>query len=608
MHCETHALTRQLRLLVVPLFALFFWTGVATADARPGFLPSDAITRGMSGYGLTVFQGTQIDTFGVEILGVLKDFRPKSDLILARLSGEMLDNTGVIQGMSGSPVYIDGKLIGAVSYSIAVFAKEPIAGITPIAAMTDMWNRTRPEGIGLNTEGRSGDAQATADVAGYGQAQIRPIGTPLVISGFATQVLAEMREELTPFGLTPVQGGAGGRSDTTSAVLEPGAAMGVQLARGDMSMTGIGTVTYREGDRVVGLGHPAYWVGSTDMPMTGAYIHDVLASNMLSFKLGVASGPVGIIDQDRASGVSGRIGGQADMIPAQIRVGSEGHEETFRVEVWRNRDFAPFVLRSAAASALFSAEKPAGRATLRASLRVSLDGRDDVLVSNIYSGPRALGGAVLGVTTPLAQLMGNSFEQVRITNVMIDLHVAEQQEVAAIASVRLAKAKYTAGDEVVVQTVLRPERGNARTVQTRLTVPGQARSGRLFVRVASARDHLKGEVKRVPAGFRPNSLDHLVRLIENVPRNDEMVVELIGPPQGVSVDGRELRGLPPSVLAALRGPASSGTVGPVRQGVLHRQRIKTDYVLSGSHTVAIAIDGDSNGGAMNGKVEARGQE
>ncbi len=579
------------------------------ATEAVAYMSVDEVQRGMVGIGRTVFQGTRIDTFQVETLGVLRNvFGPRSDIILARLSGGPLEETGVISGMSGSPVYIDGKLIGAVAYSFGAFAKEPIAGITPIAEMIGVLNRpSAPPDAASSLGFWLGEESVSLDSPGLEMGELKPVATPLVMSGFVPRVVAELREELLPLGLLPVQGGGGADPSLPSAPFEPGAALGVQLIRGDFSVTGIGTLTYREGDRVVGFGHPMLFGGSTAMPMTAAYIHQVLPSQYLSFKLGTASRPMGLIVQDRAPGIAGIVGREAEMIPTQIEIRSSGNQETFRMEVLRNRDFGPLLLRMAVTSALISAEKLMGETTVRTRTRIALAGHPALEVENVYAGAQ-VGQAVLGATTPLARLMQNPFERVQVEEVAFDLELEERARAARIEAVRLQKARFQPGDTVRVSVTLRPYLGDPQKVDTLLVIPAQARRGRLILRVSSASAHRTLEVKRAPDEYRPRDLEHLIRLLSRVERNDDLILVLLSAKRGVTVEGRAMSALPPSVLSALRLSRESGTVKPVRQTVLERMRVRTEHVLFGSQAVSIYVDRERNGAIFNGKAGRGGKK
>ena len=587
----------MIRLLKTALPALLWCTVAGNARATVETMPVEELRRGMRGIGRTVFQGTRIDTFQVEILGVLHNaIGPRSDLILARLSGGPLSNTGVILGMSGSPVYVDGKLIGAVSYRVGAFAKEPIAGITPIAAMVDLFNRPpAPEGVSSAVRLTKSGAHRLIDLTGMDAAELTPISLPIVISGFAPESVADFRQAFSNTGWTPVQGG-GVDSGAPAGAFEPGAALGVQLVRGDLSVTGIGTLTHRDGNRVVGFGHSMIFGGATALPMTAGYIHEVLPSQFASFKLGVAGRTMGAIVQDRAPGIAGTIGLEVDMMPVQINLRSPGKEAQFRMEVLRDRDLGPTLLRMAVFSAMVSSEKLTGEATVKSRVRIDLNGRPSVEAENVYAGAQGLGSAVLGVTTPLANLIRNPFQPIRIERVTFDLDVeAERAHTAHIKSIGLQKTSFQPGDTVRVTVSLRPYWGGLRRVEEAMVIPNHTPGGRLILMVSSASAHVKQEAKRAPGEYKARDLDHLIRLLGRAGRNNEMVVELLSGAQGVTIEGREVSRLPSSVLSALQYSRSSDAVKQVRQTVVQRARIPTDYVLSGSQIVVLNVNRKRNG-------------
>lgn len=554
-------------------------------------MPVSDIRRGMTGIGRTVFQGTRIDTFQVEILGVLKNvFGPKSDIILARLSGGPLEQTGVIAGMSGSPVYIDGKLIGAVGYSIGAFAKEPIAGITPIGEMMGMLNRTQAD-VRLGATERSHHSINPSDMP----TALQPVALPLMFSGFMPQVIADFRDELTHYGLLPVQGGGGEDTSLPPGIFEPGAPLGVQLIRGDLSITGIGTLTHRVGDRVVGFGHPMLFGGSTAMPMTAAYIHQVVSSQMLSFKLGSASQPIGVILQDRASGIAGVVGSDADMMPVRIQVNSSGKSETFRMEVFRNRELAPVLLRMALASSLISAEKLMGETTVNGGVAIYLPGRVPLVIDDVFAGPQGLGLAVLGLTQPLTQIMQNPFESTRIDSVAFQLSVEERIRSAQIRRVQLPQGRFEPGDTVRVSVVLSPMLGENQTVHLPIILPEYMPKGRAMLRVMGERALLSQDAKRAPGAYQVENLDDLVHLLKEPGRNDALVVELLGTQKSVTISGHEMSTLPESVLSTLSLSRESGLVQQTQQAVLSRARLSTNFALTGTQTALISVGEDGEG-------------
>jgi hypothetical protein len=589
-------MARRFTTIILCVFCALVSMGLTDAEL---YMSADEIKRGMKGIGRTVFQGTHIDTFEVEVLGVLRNvFGPKSDMILARLSGGPLEQTGVIAGMSGSPVYIDGKLIGAVGYSIGAFAEEPIAGITPIKEMIHVLERTSSDTLSSATFGsHKWDGQVVQINGGV----LKPVAVPLMFSGFAPQVVTEFRQELAEYGLLPMQGGGGTDSSLQVGAFEPGAPLGVQLIRGDLSVTGIGTLTHRVGDRVVGFGHPMLFSGKTAMPMTAAYIHEVVASQMLSFKLGTASQSMGIILQDRAPGIAGVVGFDAKMIPIRIAVASPGQETSFDMEVFRHRELGPLLVRMAVATSIISAEKLMGETTVDGQLKLYMPGHEPVVVENMYAGPQGLGLAVLGLTKPLAQVMQNPFVEAAIDSAIFQLFIEERTRGARIDGLRLDRSYYDPGDTVQVSITLAPILGKREVIDLRLPIPAHLVPGRLTLQVVSEHEQKSQDQKRAPSAFRPKSLEDLLRLIQQPGRNDVLVVRFVASRPGVTIGGREVSGLPMSVMSALSLSRSSDVVQKLRQSVFGQKRVATDYVLSGSQSAVFMVGKEGAGPIFSGK-------
>ena len=576
-------ISRFLTLLII--FAL---SGASRAEL---YMPVKDIQRGMKGVGRTVFQGTRIDTFGVEVLGVLRNvFGPKSDMILARLSGGPLARTGVIAGMSGSPVYIEGKLIGAVGYSIGAFAEEPIAGITPIGEMMTVLQRAAIDTLSRATYG---SAPWDGRIAGVRGGVLKPVAIPLMLSGFAPQIAEEFRAELAKYGLLPMQGGGGG-TDSSLAVgaFEPGAPLGVQLVRGDLSVTGIGTLTHRVGNRVVGFGHPMLFGGRTAMAMTGGFIHEVVSSQLLSFKLGAASQHLGVIVQDRAPGIAGVVGSEAEMMPVRISISSSGHQAAFKMEIFRHRELGPLLVRMAVATSLISAEKLTGETTVVGQLTLHLPERESVVIKNKYAGAHGLGLAVLGLTQPLAQVIQNPFVEADIDSAVFDLSVEERAQSARIEGLRLDRSHYDPGDTVRASVVLAPLLGEREVVEVALPIPEYMRPGRLMLQVVNEREQRLQDAKS--ASYQPKTLDELIGLLKTPGRNDALVARFVGSAPGVSMGGRAIAGLPASVMAALSLARGSDVVQKSQQSVYGQQRLMTQYVLTGRQ-MAILVVGKEGG-------------
>ena len=585
---------QSLLTLAIPLF---FLLGPSLLWATDDFMAADQLRRGMSGVGRTVFQGTTIDTFAVEILGVVRSgLGPRQDLILARLSGGPLAETGVIRGMSGSPVYVDGRLIGAVAYGWSS-AKVPICGITPIHQMLQVMERdlTSPEPddrawtpIELDPAAAALVRRAATDAELSGSVSLEPLGTPVWVAGSTPVAAGILRDLLQPLGLH-LLAGPGGQKDAEPGALEPGASLGVQLISGDMSATGIGTLTYIDGERVVGFGHPMMLAGATDMPMTAAYIYDVIPSRLSSFKLGAATRPIGAVRQDRAPAIAGVLGPAPAMLPVAVDVASASGAETFHFGIVRHPDLIPGFARSVLLSALEFTEKLFGDATIDLRTAIFLGDGQTLKREQIYSGPVAIMTAALEAALPLTVLTRNQFAPVHIDSLHFSLTLKERIDAARVRGLRVGAAEVEAGETFILRVTLEPYRRDPVEHQIEISLPANLAPGPLLLRVGSGAASRAWESQRRPDAFEPRDARQLLELLAYYERSDELIVELYRSESSLTIDGRELPGLPPSARAILEQGNSSGHLGPVYGQVIQRQRQRTDYVLSGEQTLELTV-------------------
>ncbi len=584
-HKELQLSTRRAATLV-----LWFLAGAGAASPVE-FYPQDEVRPGLSGIGKSVFHGTAIDTFGVEIIGLERNrLRPGKNLILARLSGAGLEETGVIRGMSGSPVYIDGRLLGAVSFGWA-FSKEPICGITPIADMLAVMGRSLETGKG-NGEPDTVEKGTGPDDRQARQEGFEPLATPLSLSGFSPSAARMLDEFMADFGFTTASGqAAGGQSGAVDAgPLQPGAALGVPFVTGDFSAVAIGTLTHRDGDRLVGLGHPLLELGAVDLPLSGARIHGVMASRFASFKLGAAGAPIGAVRQDRWSGIAGVAGARAAVLPLALELSGTTGGERFSFELLRHDLLTPFLARVVILSALEPAASLTGESSLISGATLYLENGARVERADLYSGRAAVFDAARELAEPLRLALGGPFERIGVDSLDLTVEVAEESRRAEIVEARFLSASAASpGDVVSVRVMLRPHRQPEEERVLEVRVPRTAVSGPVEVRIGSGRSARAWEMARRPDGFRPRNNEQLVRLLNRSARHDDLVVELFRPEAAMSVDGRELPGLPPSVHAVLSADTGSGRVAAVSGRVVARSQIRTRYALVGERSLPLEI-------------------
>ena len=604
-------------------FAAALALGVLAAApvAQTTYLPLDQVRPGMIGVGRTVFSGTKLEDFKVEVLGVMRNvIGPKRNLILARLEGGPLAKTGVIAGMSGSPVYVDGKLMGAVSYSLGQFSTEPIAGITPIDEMIDATMMagaarvTRPVAMSMYPTprelleiwardlGRSKpfveDASQALVLSGVSSdlsrmsAMLRPIAVPMIASGFDAAVFDSISPALSAAGFVPMsspQSPGAGISAANTRPLQPGDAVGVGLLTGDFELGATGTVTHVDGDRVYAFGHPLYNLGPTQFPMTRAEVQVVLPSLMASSKLASFGEVVGTVQQDRATAIAGRLGPAPSMIPVTITLNSDrGPSRTFNFGVVRDFTFTPLLTYLSVANVLTSYERGAGPASFAIRGSASIRSEGDLLFEDIFSGDQPAGGASAYIAGPLTALLKNSGETVDVEKIVLTIDASEQQRSARIERVWLDTTRPRAGQDAIVNVALRSARGQEIIRQVPIQIPANL-TGSLQLTVADAARTTLDD-RRDTRGADLQRVSQMMRAFNRARRNNRLYVRLTSPDSGAIVNGEPMAGLPPSVLAVMESDRNSGTVGSLRTMTRGEWELALDFAVTGSRQLTLSLD------------------
>src|SRR5262245_42000352 len=595
----------------------------ARAHGDTALMSVDDIRPGMVGTGHTVFDGTHVEEFKANIIGVLENIiGPHRNLILAKLEGGPLAHTGVIAGMSGSPVYVDGKLIGAVSYALGSFSKEPIAGITPIAEMTDAasFAGTRPSAARVQVEfpltresltaafrkalnwnrpfaDRAGDTRfmGVASVDGLGGAQLgtllRPIATPLAMSGFEPDVADLIGGAFQDQGFIPTGGGAGARSGEMpfEGPLKPGDAIGVAFVTGDLQLGATGTVTHIDGDRVYAFGHPMYNLGPTEFPMTRAYVYTVLPSLFSSMKLSSTGEIIGTFLQDRATAIAGRLGSGPQLIPLKLTLESDRTaKRTFNFNLVNDQLFTPLMTYATILNTASSYERQFGTATFQVKGTARVRKHDPISFNNLFSGEQASMGAAAYIVAPITYLVGNEFEKVQLEGLDITLSTAEEPKTATLERVWLDDPRPRAGRTVPLKMLLRTYRGDDVVRTLPIDIPANA-SGTLSVLVTDGARLAQAEQRETRTSHQQRSVDQVVRLLNKGRRNNTLYVKLLGSDAGAVVNGELLSSLPPSVLGVLEGDRNGGSFNPVHSATIGEWELPTEHLVNGSRTVTITV-------------------
>jgi hypothetical protein len=564
----------------------------------------EEVRAGMTGVGYTVVHGTEPEEFGVEILGVLDNMQPNQALIIARLSGLGLEQSGVAAGMSGSPVYIEGKLVGAVAYRLGAFATEPIAGITPIDNMLRLTGSeaTRPAAAPGPSAG--GDMLAAAadlmrgrmpDMAtlqpAVAAAGIAPIVTPVSIGGAHPEVVRRLGPLFAAMGWQPVIGGVS-QNPRLSEPLKPGSAVAAQLMRGDMSLTATGTVTWVDGEQVLAFGHPFMQGGNVDFPMVGAEVLLVINSMADSQKLTAAGSQViGSIRQDRLAGILGVVGPPPPMIPVRIGVQGAGVDEELHFEMLTDKSLSPTLLFLGLANGLQSVGALLGDSALQVAGELHLDPElGAVRIDNLFSSASQAYFPLSQTITSIYELLyDNPFEPIEVRSVDLEITMRSDRRVAEITRVWADRVDVRPGDQLTVTVWLKPYRQPETAIEIGVRIPDDLAPGPLTLQVGDAALFSGEQGRPGPQPYPPQSIGQLIEKLNKTRRSDRVYYELSRAGAGAFYGGRSMPSLPPSVLQILTGGNTSGETVELRTTVLAEGAEQVEYVVSGEHRIELNV-------------------
>jgi len=572
-------------------------------------LPFSEVKAGMSGVGRTVFTGTRIDEFKVEVIGTLENIAPRRNLILTRLSGGPLQETGVLAGMSGSPVYFNGRLAGAVAYTWG-FAREPIAGVVPIQEMLGIETRepqpARAAGRLPEGAGRSGlrwlvdPSSLPAHFASYfdrfapvAAEGLTPIGAPLLLRGIPGDVVDLLRPGLLRAGLQPVQGGSTSRSPSgTPVALEPGSGVGIALVKGDVEIAAVCTVTHRDSDRLYACGHPLLNLGPTELSMTTANVNGLMPSLESSFKFASSGDEVGVFRQDRSTGVFGYVGKKSRTIPVRLDLQPDhGRPRRLLFEVADDPFLAPYLIFAAMNAVLSSEEKDYGTEsfTYKDGSVLHVEGEEDIVLRNLFAGDLARLYASGTIAFLTQVLLDSEYRTVRVSGIDLVLGTSEERRTARLERAWASRDRVKAGESIEVSIGLKPFRGPELTRTLKITVPPEVPPGRLLLQVGDA-SALARTDPEAGDDFVPRDLHQLIWLINHLRRNDRLYAILIRPDNGLVFQGERLPNLPPSVAQVMARPDTRGNVLRVQYRGVAEESLSLPYAIDGYRLIPIDVE------------------
>ena len=612
-------MTKRCARLVVAA-AAFLLAFSSQVSAKTEFFRIEDIKPGMKGVGRTCVLGTRPEEFQVEILGVLHGVNPGVSLVLARFSGDLLEKTGIFEGMSGSPVFIEGKLLGAVAYSFS-FTKEAIGGITPITQMVDAFKEGPSPSSGKIQLGRrlplkytlslpsnlyrteslavtADDASRQPLLSGFRGHSLVPITTPLSLAGFHDETLRRFGPQFRAMGLSLFQGSggtgsaAGDGKETDIAPLEAGSNIVVPLVRGDFEVSAGGTVTYVDGNRLYAFGHSMLQLGYTQLPIHKGNAVMVVPSLESSFKILEIGEQAGTIRQDRGVGIYGVLGAMPRMVPVRVHLTtSRGAKQEFKFEVARDPFLTPLLVNAAVYNTLVSFERAQGMVTLKVRGKIRIRNEEAVQIENGFSSDTdAQNAAALSVAVPVNYLMASGYDNVDLQDIDLEISAHEEDRAALLDSIRLPRTEVKAGEALELE--ISYTRMNGETVQDTypVTVPANASPGPLQMLVADGSTLMRLDEKEEGGELIPRDLTQLIKLINNLRKSDRMYLRFYRQEPGAVVKGEGMPGLPPSILAILKSERKVGAITPIRTSTLIEYEMeKTEYMVSGAKTLKLVV-------------------
>jgi hypothetical protein len=601
------------KLLPTFLAALILLTGpaVARADDTPAIFPLSQVQPGMKCVVYTIFTGDQIEKVDLVVLGVLHNaIGPKQDVILVQLLGEKVEHTGVVAGMSGSPVYYDGKLVGALSLKLGVFTKEAIGGVTPIENMLDVGKAPElPANLSASAAAVSAPTTNTGNTfsasriplpenfahqtsAGSGQFLV-PIETPLISTGLYPETIAQFSKQLSGWGMTMMAGGTAAATPE-DAQLKPGDMVGVELIRGDLSITPGCTVTTVDHGKILACGHPIFSFGNVSMPLARAHVVTTLASAMASTKIITTGGTIGTLTQDRVTAIAGHLGEGPPMIPVDVTLVSGDAQKQFHFEVIESPQLTPVLVAVATYNGIVGNTAYGEGSTLQLDGEIAIQGHTTVTLRDLFA-PTDMpvpGGffVATGVQSIFAQIYSNPYEIPHVAGIHLRVTALPERRAATIDDAWVEANEVRPGQTVNVKVQLRSYRGPAFVREFPITIPIQAARGPLQLVISDA-ETANRTVQSLTASSQGQlpGLEELIKLMNRTHQNDRLFATLLQPTPTLMVEDKVMPNAPASAINVLDQRQSPGGARLLYQSTAGEWSVEMHQVISGERTLTITV-------------------
>jgi hypothetical protein len=591
---------KRAALALAVVYAVVLSSSTLAQTQKPvEIIPLEQVHAGMRGVAYTVFQGTKPESMDVEVLGVLKNANgPKGDIILVRLGGAKAEYTGVVAGMSGSPVYLNGKLAGAVAFRIGEFSKEPIAGVTPISEMLEISAldstpsmvpvQAKSTSLMTKTSGPSVSSTSTDGFANY----LKPIETPLVFSGFSEDAVRKFAPQFASQGVVPVMG-VGSASDIKQPdPLVPGSAVSAILVRGDMDIAATCTVTYIDPTRLLACGHPLLQFGVIDLPMTKAQVVATLPSPLNAFKIVNATETVGSFVQDRHTGILGEFGKKPEMIPVTLTIHGGTTPKTFHYEVLNNARLSPVAISTTVYNALHGVNEYGDETTYTMTGAISVTGFPEVKLQDMFTSADGMQPAAMMAASAIGGSFGrifdNAYNTPEIKGLNLDFDITNDRRWARLESARTDVSEARPGDEITVEILLRPYRGEAVIEHVPVRIPTSASKGSLHILVSDG--DMLDRLRRGPSAMQKLDLASTIGVLNKQHVNNRVYVSVLDEAPEAMVADKVMPALPLSVMNVMDGMQGSQNMTVLGESSVSETATKPlDFVVSGAQLLPITI-------------------
>ena len=616
-------------LIIVFCFAAYHGDAQIKWDAEK-FMPLSDVKQGMTGKGYTVFSGIEVEEFDFEVVSVEYNYFPGWHVVWCKGLSENFKRTGVAGGMSGSPIYIDGRLIGALS--LGFFNQREHAnlfGVTPIELMVKVAQRGMEpnlayQGTQLFDFGAAAGVQASGLDMGPSllrdgkvaemprsfeqlwfesisntpsRARSAQLSIPLAHPPLNAELMRYVRPVFDKFNFTPVQATGGGGRIKKSPV-EEGQIIGTEFVRGDVSFFGYGTITYVDGDELLAYGHGASSEGNVNLPLSGGYVHFILPSTSRSSKYAAPTQPIGTLVQDRETSIAGIIGKHPSYIPVNVMVQTtDGKRHEKGYEVIRDRGISGLYAGIGASYLLDALEFYFHDHTVNLGATITLKEHPDITTreltyKNVYSSSGSpASGVIQTLSYPMALLDNNTYTKVHVEKIDLDIKVEDKRRTAGIQRLRVDKLRYRPGDTVAVEITMQPYLEMPVVLTGTITIPKDTPDGLVMLLASNGNFYESWQRSRAPLNFRYRDINQLVELLKREENNSNIILELSVPQPGLTVQGQEFSNLPPSVMSVMNTAKQVvGNTGYTVGTAIHVDKLSTDYVVFGSGIIRFVVD------------------